>query len=197
MSDLPSSKPAGASVGAEPLTESELASPRDDASVASTLDPFARTVTGTPSVAVVGAADPAAPPQSATGHYGPGYGDPTVHYGNTVPAQPNIEAAAQSGSAQSGSAHRAAPEGGSVAVSSPTPLTGLPAAPALIQGASSSNVPSAPPATEADASGTSGARPGTQETGLESEDVGFRPPDHLQEDEVPASENASLIFERS
>jgi len=35
-----------------------------------------------------GAADLPRPPQSSTGHYGPGYADPTRHFGGTLPGQP-------------------------------------------------------------------------------------------------------------
>ena len=41
-----------------------------------------------------------------------------------------------------------------------------------------------------------GANPGSRPA-MRSEDVGFRPPNHLPTDTTPASENAALLFERS
>ena len=44
-----------------------------------------------------GAADLPAPPQSSTGHYGPGYADPTRHFGDTLPGQPSAAPATSAG----------------------------------------------------------------------------------------------------
>ena len=41
-----------------------------------------------------------------------------------------------------------------------------------------------------------GANPGSRPA-MRSEDVGFRPPNHLPTETTPASENAALLFERS
>jgi hypothetical protein len=85
-----------------------------------------------------GAADLQPPPQTSTGHYGPGYDDPTRHFGGTLPGQPEANEA-----------------------------------------------PAGSTATEAEA------------PALRSDEVGFRPPDHLPDAKAPESENAALIFERS
>jgi len=41
-----------------------------------------------------------------------------------------------------------------------------------------------------------GVNPGSRPS-MRSEDVGFRPPDHLPTETTPASENPALLFERS
>ena len=114
-----------------------------------------------------GAGEVAPPPQTATGHYGPGYADPTRHYGNTVPGQARQEPPAQPNPTVAGQARTGPADTRSV----PEPER-RPAAPAPI---ASENV----------------------HQDLSAEEVGFRPPDHLPAEDAPASENAALIFERS
>ena len=85
MPDTPISPDPARPRDAEPLPESSLAEGKaaDDAAwqapwVATPQHPRG--------------ADGVAPPaQTATGHYGPGYADPTRHYGDTVPGQARPE----------------------------------------------------------------------------------------------------------
>lgn len=120
-----------------------------------------------------GAAQQPAPPQTATGHYGPGYADPTRHTGNSLPGRPDTDHSPNT--TASGGAPSAAV---SAAGAGPDAVHAQRAAPTQ---------PDDPQfAPQAD-------RP----PDISSEEVGVRPPDRAPSDEAPASENAALIFERS
>jgi hypothetical protein len=141
-----------------------------------------------------GAADLAPPPQRATGHYGAGYDDPTRHFGNTLPGQPDPvgerrpDAAAQPEARDDadvpGTAARA------VRPDRPEPTERADPVEPTERAERAVRAVGAEPAGPTDAEGAAA-------TPLHSEDVGFRPPDRLPENAAPASENAGLIFERS
>jgi hypothetical protein len=76
--------------------------------------------------------------------------------------------------------------------STPAGSSSTSTAPAASGGATSSGA-----VTSATATSVTTGLPDDERTPLHSEEVGFRPPDHLPASETPASENAALIFERS
>jgi len=75
-----------------------------------------------------GAADQRPPPQTSTGHYGPGYSDPTRHFGDTLPGRPGTSAAPERVEGEGGAIAGDAPEAGEVASPDTCPT---PAAPAI------------------------------------------------------------------
>jgi len=75
-----------------------------------------------------GAADQRPPPQTATGHYGTGYLDPTRHFGDTLPGQPGPTPPAERMDGDGGAVAGAEPQAGEAASPSTCPT---PAAPAI------------------------------------------------------------------
>lgn len=125
-----------------------------------------------------GAADVPAPPQRSTGHYGPGYDDPTRHFGGTLPGRPGPDRPAERGA-----------QAGADAQSS---TTAADAAPVATTG--SAPIPTSATETAQTAKTTTDAE---RPPDITSDEVGYRPPDRAPSDDAPASENAALIFERS
>lgn len=114
-----------------------------------------------------GAADQPAPPQTATGHYGPGYSDPARHYGGTLPGRPDAAAA--------------------------DPVASGPAANPAVSTPPADPPSASHPGDAPNPASTDPDRP----PDLRSDEVGLRPPDHAPSASAPESENAALIFERS
>jgi hypothetical protein len=90
MNDAPKTPPAsgapsdnaGAAGAPQPGEAPALASPDAEATAPGWQAPWIATPEHPH-----GAADLPPPPQTSTGHYGPGYDDPTRHYGDTLPGQ--------------------------------------------------------------------------------------------------------------
>jgi len=137
-----------------------------------------------------GAADAPVPPQQATGHYGPGYDDPTRHFGNTLPGRPDTDPLGEGGAGSGTHAGMATPpsSGERSATDGAAPSTDQTAA---ARSESAIHEREAP----------EGAHHPTEDPerapDFTPEEVGFRPPDRAPSEEAPTSENAGLIFERS
>ena len=141
-----------------------------------------------------GAADAPVPPQQATGHYGPGYDDPTRHFGNTLPGRPDTDPPGEGGASAAG--RRAAGAGGATEARPGEPGA---AASAGQRTDESAAAPGESAIREREA--PEGAHHPTEDPDrppdFTQDEVGFRPPDRAPSEEAPTSENAGLIFERS
>jgi hypothetical protein len=126
-----------------------------------------------------GAADAPVPPQQATGHYGPGYDDPTRHFGNTLPGRPDTDPPGEGGTSP------AAASAAGVATGQRTDETAAARSEAAIrerEAPEGVHHPTEDPDRPPD---------------FTPDEVGLRPPDRAPSEEAPTSENAGLIFERS
>jgi hypothetical protein len=136
-----------------------------------------------------GAADAPVPPQQATGHYGPGYDDPTRHFGNTLPGRPDTDPPGEGGAGAAGEGVATEAKAGDRSATEPAvPGAGKTAA---ARSESAIREREAPQGTHHPTEDPD--RP----PDFTPEEIGWRPPDRAPSEEAPTSENAGLIFERS